>query len=222
MPTRRTNPHEPSDAALPLMIRITGRRCAVIGGGAVGTRRARRLAEHGADVVVISPDITSGIADLQERGVLADVRRRAYESEDLEGCLIAVAATSDRLVNARVARDARAAGVLCNVADAPAEGDVVVPAAGSRGRLTMAVSTSGASPVAAGVARDRALDALGPGWEAALDALAELRPQLTATYPAAEDLRAAVGRLLEPETLAALAASDQAPVTARAALGLGA
>lgn len=136
--------------------------------------------------------------------------------------MIAVAATSERAVNARVARDARAEGALCNVADLPAEGDIVVPATASRGRLTMAVSTSGASPVAAVVARDRALDALGPGWEAALDALAELRPQLAATYPAAEDLRAAVANLLAPDTLAALAASEQAPVTARAALGLGA
>ncbi len=220
MPPRRAEPHDPPDPALPLMVRISGRRCVVVGGGAVGTRRARRLAEHGAEVVVISPEVTPGIARLRDQGMVSELSRRAYATGDLNGSLLAVAATSDRDVNARVSRDAAAAGILCNVADAPADGDVVVPAAASRGRLTMAVATSGASPVAAALARDRSLEALGPGWERALDALAELRPELAAAYPETADLRAAVERLLDPAVLASLE-PDDGDSAVRDALGLG-
>lgn len=152
--------------------------------------------------------------------MVSELSRRAYATGDLNGSLLAVAATSDRDVNARVSRDAAAAGILCNVADAPADGDVVVPAAASRGRLTMAVATSGASPVAAALARDRSLEALGPGWERALDALAELRPELAAAYPETADLRAAVERLLDPAVLASLE-PDDGDSAVRDALGLG-
>jgi precorrin-2 dehydrogenase/sirohydrochlorin ferrochelatase len=220
MPSWRAEPHDPVNVALPLLLHLGGRRCVVVGGGPVGTRRATRLGEHGAEVVVISPQITPGIAALHERGAVAEIHRREYASGDLDGCLMAVAATSERTVNAQVARDARVAGVLCNVADAPSEGDVTVPASASRGRLTMAVATAGASPIAAGIARDRALAALGPGWEIALDVLAELRPELAATYSDASELRGAVERLLDPATLAALAAADDDADVARTALGL--
>ena len=220
----RAEPEVADHAALPLMVRVIGRRCAVVGGGSVGTRRAERLAKHGAEVIVISPEITSRLAELHESGAIAALRRRPYTAGDLEGCLMAVAATAERDVNARVAADARAAGILCNVADVPAEGDVIVPAGGARGRLTLSVATAGAGPVAAATARDRALAALGPGWEPALDLLAELRAELIARYPDPVDRRDAVGRLLAPASLEALsgARDRDRDGLARSALGLGA
>lgn len=176
MSSRYADRHVTPDAALPLMVQVRDRLCVVVGGGSVGAQRAARLAEHGAEILVVSPDLCEAMTTLVAEGAVGEVRSRPYRTEDLDGSMLAVAATSERATNAAVAEDARRAGILCNVADAPTEGDVTMPAVARRGLLTMVVATSGASPVAGAVARDRALDALGPGWEIALEQLKSLRP----------------------------------------------
>lgn len=116
----------------------------VVGGGEVANRKARKLLQARAKVVVISPEV-----ELELASVAAEVRRRPYREGDLEGAFLAFAATDRREVNAAVAREARERGTPVNVADEPTEGDFALPSTLRRGRLQVAVSTGGASPTLA-------------------------------------------------------------------------
>jgi cobalt-precorrin 5A hydrolase/precorrin-3B C17-methyltransferase len=133
----------------PIVLTDTARLSAVVvGGGAVGERKVRGLLEAGAMVRLVSPTATPQLAAWAEEGRVTWVQR-AYVSGDLTGASLAFAATGDRSVNAQIARDAAVAGVLCNVADAPEEGQFHVPAVHRSGGVTIAVSSSGAAPARA-------------------------------------------------------------------------
>lgn len=127
---------------------------AVVGGGVVGTRKVLGLLAGGARVAVIAPDASDELRGLARSGRI-EWARRPYRTGDLDGFGLAFAATSVREVNRRVADDARASGLLCNVADAPEEGTFIVPATHRTGDLLVAVGTGGASPARAAAVRDR-------------------------------------------------------------------
>ncbi len=150
----------------PIFLDLSGRRCVVVGGGKVADRKARKLLQARARVVVISPEIG---AELES--VAAEIHRRPYREGDLEGAHLAFAATNSREVNAAVAREARGRGVPVNVADEPSEGDFALPSTLRRGRLQVAVSTGGASPTLALRIRDELEEAFGPEWAGIVERL---------------------------------------------------
>ncbi|GAB6097131.1 bifunctional precorrin-2 dehydrogenase/sirohydrochlorin ferrochelatase [Desulfatiferula olefinivorans] len=129
----------------PIFLTIRNRPCLIIGGGAVGTRKATTLIRCGARVTVLSPDTTEELAELVRAGQVTLISR-PYTSDDLDGILLVFCATNDRDLNRRIAADAEIKGVLCNVADIPDASSFIVPSVVSRGDLTLAVSTGGASP----------------------------------------------------------------------------
>lgn len=154
----------------PIFMDLNGRRCVVVGGGAVGGRKARKLLQARAEVVVISPEIQ---AELES--VAVEVHHRPYREGDLKGAYLAFAATSVREVNAAVVREARGLGVPVNVADDPAEGDFVLPATLRRGGLQVAVSTAGASPALARSIRRELEAKFVPEWAGVVEELGHAR-----------------------------------------------
>ncbi len=148
----------------PLFMDVSGRRCVVVGGGGVASRKARGLLESGARVVVVSPEVTPEIDDMD-----VTVERRPYAPGDLAGCTLAFAATDSREVNAAVAREAEEHGIPVNVADRPAEGDFALPSVLRRGGLQVAVSTGGASPTLARRIRDAMEPSFAAEWESVVE-----------------------------------------------------
>ncbi|MHB8245573.1 MAG: precorrin-2 dehydrogenase/sirohydrochlorin ferrochelatase family protein [Acidimicrobiales bacterium] len=128
-----------------IALRIEGQRCLVVGGGPVGARKAASLAECGAMVTVVAPEVSQEIEALGIR-----IQRRPFEPADLGGCRLAVAATGIAEVDARVCEEARAAGVLVNAANDPEACEYLVPAVIRAGPVSVAVSTGGLSPYLAG------------------------------------------------------------------------
>ncbi len=160
-------------ADLPVMLRVEGRRCVVVGGGPVAARRAEALSAAGADVCVVAPRLDPKIVEL---GVT--VRRGAYEPSDLDGAFLVVIATDDAAVNGRVGQDAAARGVLVNRADEPDAGDLTVPAHRRFGPLTVAVHSGGVSASAARRVLDELAEHLDPSWAALLGTVAPFRPRV--------------------------------------------
>ena len=168
LPVRRSEIE--SSVLYPIFLDLRGRRCVVVGGGEVANRKARKLLQARAEVVVISPEIMPELAS-----VAVEVHRRPYRSGDLEEAYLAFTATDVREVNAAVSREARERGVPINVADAPSEGDFALPSTLRRGKLQVAVSTGGASPTLARSIRSRLEDIFGPEWAGVVEELEKTR-----------------------------------------------
>ena len=138
----------------------------VVGGGEVAGRKARKLLQARAEVVVISPEVRPEL-----ESVATEIHRRPYEEGDLEDAYLAFAATDAREVNAAVAEEAKGRGIPVNVADRPSEGDFALPSTLRRGRLQVAVSTGGASPALARGIKGELEELFGPEWAGVVEEL---------------------------------------------------
>ena len=135
-------------AYYPVYIDVKERTCTVIGGGKIGEEKVRKLLECGASVKVVSPEVTDGVSRLADDGGITWVRRE-YQPGDLEGAFIAIAATDHNPTNVRIAEEARKRNVLLNVVDVTHLCTFIAPSIATRGEVTVAVSTGGASPALA-------------------------------------------------------------------------
>lgn len=173
----------------PLNVRLTDKHCLVVGAGAVGRRKiASLLAADPAGLLVL--DAAPPDAELTDllRHPAASFAQRPFAASDLDGRFLVVAATADRAVNAAVALACRERGVLCNVVDAPDEGDFIVPAQAACGDLSVCISTGGHSPALARKIRQDLQGYLGLRYERLLALLGRLRPLLLGLgLPSAEN-----------------------------------
>jgi siroheme synthase-like protein len=150
----------------------------VVGGGSVGTRKALALAEAGAQVTVVSPNVTA-LLEEAERSRRITIVREAYHNDQLDRATLVVAATSSREVNAQIALDANSRGKLVNITDHPDEGNFHTMALHRSGDVTIAVS-SGGVPGAAARIRDAIAERFDGRYERAVSALRGLRSRLLA------------------------------------------
>lgn len=165
---------------MPLHLRLNGRTVLVVGAGAVGRRRAAALVAAGARVRWVAPDVPS-------TPPVAEALAAPFDLAHLHDALLAFACAPPQ-INAAVAAAARAAGVLVGRADAPEEGDLVVPAVVRRGPVTLGL-TSGA-PTAT-IALRRALEAAVPdAWGTFARLVGEARGRLVGVADRAPRLRA--------------------------------
>ncbi len=129
-------------------LRLKGRRCVVVGGGDIGLEKVEGLLACDADVTLVAPDAHPALRELAQEGSIR-WEAREYRSGDLEGCLIAIAATDNTDVNIAVFNDAERRAMLVNVVDVPPLCNFILPAIVRTGPLAVAISTAGASPALA-------------------------------------------------------------------------
>src|SRR5437588_1355923 len=129
-------------------LRLTGRRCVVVGGGEVGLEKVEGLLACDGDVTLVAPEADPELVQLALEGSIR-WEQREYRSEDLDGALLAIAATDDTDLNIRVFEDAEARSMLVNVVDVPPLCNFILPAIVRTGPLAVAISTAGASPALA-------------------------------------------------------------------------
>jgi precorrin-2 dehydrogenase / sirohydrochlorin ferrochelatase len=163
---------------------VDGRRCLVVGGGTVGLEKAAGLSACGALVTVVSPELHAGFAELD-----VDWRAREYETGDLDGMFLVIAATDETAVNQAVHRDAEARQMLCNVADVPELCNFILPAVHREGPIAVAVSTGGASPALAKRLRSQIAELVGPEHAALAEELRALRPEVKERFETYEERR---------------------------------
>jgi precorrin-2 dehydrogenase/sirohydrochlorin ferrochelatase len=132
----------------PVHLDIKNRKCLVVGGGAVGTRKVKTLLACGAKVAVISPKPTQQLTKLASEGAIT-LTQRPYRSADLDGTFLVIGATDDESLNQQISNDAAQTHTLCNIADRPQACNFILPSIIRRGDLVITISTSGKSPALA-------------------------------------------------------------------------
>jgi siroheme synthase-like protein len=163
------------------LIGMQARQTVVVGGGHVAARKVEGLLTAEAQVKVISPVLVPELQLLADSGNITFVQR-SYRDGDLEGAILAIAATDEITVNRAVWAEAIQRGCLVNVVDDPEHCTFILPAVLQRGEMSVAVSTGGSSPALARRLRERLEDIIGPEYRTLTELLAELRPELLANF----------------------------------------
>ena len=167
-------------------LRLKGRRCLVVGGGDIGLEKVEGLLACGADVTLVAPDAHPALGELADEGSIR-WERRDYEPGDLDGCLIAIAATDDTDVNIAVYDDAERRAMLVNVVDVPPLCNFILPAIVRTGPLAVAISTAGASPALAKRMKREIADLFGEPYADLAVLLNDARGWAKGTLPTYQD-----------------------------------
>ncbi|MBV9333319.1 MAG: hydroxymethylbilane synthase, partial [Candidatus Eremiobacteraeota bacterium] len=195
---------------LTISLRPNGRRAVIVGGGNVAARKAESLLRAGYPLFVVAERIGERLrCMLAGNGACAE---RSYETLDVAGAAIVVAATDDRDLNERVLADARSAGALTCDATQPERGDFTMPATRHVGELTISVDSAGAAPAFSRRVATELAARIDDTYAGALQTLTQLRAYVMETFAAPE--RAPILRALAQRPIAELAAGPVAAICA--------
>jgi precorrin-2 dehydrogenase len=167
------------NAYYPIFLKLKGKKTVVVGGGIVAQRKIEALLEHGAEVHVISRDLTPELDREVNAGRVKHVGEEFSESH-LDGAFMVIAATDDTDLNRRVSRAAQKRGLLINAVDQPDDCNFIVPSSLKRGDLRIAVSTSGKSPAMARKVREELEKHFGDEYESFLNLMGRMRREILA------------------------------------------
>lgn len=136
----------------PIFLDLKNRRCLLVGGGDIATRKGRLLSKAGARLRIVAPEISAELRELaaQNNG---EIFEREYQTDDLNDCVIAIAATDNESLNEIISRAAQIKNLPVNVVDNPALCTYITPAIIDRSPLVIAVSSGGDAPVLARLVR---------------------------------------------------------------------
>ena len=164
-------------ASFPFCVDLRGKKGLIVGGGALALRKIETLAPFKPSLRVVAPELLHEILELAEKGEI-DVEKRPFAPEDLDDLTFLVIATNDPGLNRQIAKTARPKVALINVVDSAEESTFCFPALIAREKLTVAVSTSGASPTAAADLRDQIERELPKDVDLILEQLARTREEI--------------------------------------------
>jgi len=191
-------------------LKLTGRRCVVVGGGEIGLEKVEGLLACDGRVVLVAPEAVPELEALAAEGSIEWIQRR-YEPGDLEKTFIAVAATNHTDVNIAVYRDAEERAMLVNVVDVPPLCNFILPAIVRTGPLAIAISTAGASPALAKRIKRQIADEFGEPYARLAVLLNEVRGWAKGTLPTYQDRKEFFEGIVngEPDPIELLRTGDE-------------
>jgi siroheme synthase-like protein len=195
-------------------LKLSGRRCVVIGGGDIGLEKVEGLLACDGEVTLIAPDAAPPLRELAAEGSIRWEQREYAGLEDLEGVFMVIAATNDTDVNIRVYEDAERRAMLVNVVDVPPLCNFILPAVFRSGPLAIAISTAGASPALAKRIKAEIADEYGEPYARLAELLNEVRGWAKGTLPTYQDRKAFFEEIVngEPDPIGLLREGDEAGV----------
>jgi precorrin-2 dehydrogenase / sirohydrochlorin ferrochelatase len=172
----------------PMFMKLEGRSCLVVGAGTIGQPKIGSLIAAGASVRVVALRATGEVSEWAKAGTIT-WEARAFNTADLDGAFLVIAATNSRETNAMIFHEARQRNILCNVVDDPEYCDFYYPAVVQRGDFQIAISTNGQSPALAQRIRRELEIQFGPEYGEWLQELGRIRQQLFASKINPEERR---------------------------------
>jgi precorrin-2 dehydrogenase/sirohydrochlorin ferrochelatase len=182
------------ESLFPILLKLSGKKCVVVGAGTIAAAKAAGLVRSGGRVVVIGPQATDWIRSQARAGRLI-WRRRQFVAADVKGAFLAIAATDSCAVNDAVFRASVKRGVLCNVVDDPERCDFYYPAIVRRGPLQIAISTGGQSPALARRLRIELQSQFGPEYGAWVEHVGKIRREILSQDLAAGERRRLIDQI---------------------------
>ena len=157
----------------PFMIDIKDKKIVIIGGGKVAANRVISLLPWQPQITIISSTLDERLQKLVEENNI-HYEARNFHLGDVEEAFIVIAATNDRHVN-QLVKNSCHKNQLFNIVDDPAESSFHFPALHVHNGITVAVTTSGISPLLAKHLRDEFASIIDEFDEGYLSFLQEIR-----------------------------------------------
>ena len=179
----------------PLFADLAGRRVVIVGGGGVAERKAALLLAADAQIEIVARELTPVFAEWIGSGRLRH-RAESFSEQQVDNAWLVIAATDDSGLNAAVAAAASARRIFVNVVDDADLSTFHVPAIVDRSPLIIAISSGGAAPMLARLARERIETVFDRGWGALAALLARARDRIRARYARVESRRRFYERVL--------------------------
>lgn len=167
--------------ALPIFMNITNRRCVVIGGGEVASRKVIMLLKANAAITLYSPEVCPALQVLSEDGTITHIKANFEPSQLTDACLV-IAATDVEVVNTAVSIAAKAKNIPVNVVDSPALCTFTMASIVERSPIVIAISSEGNAPVLARYLRTKIETMLPAGYGRIASIAGEFRDKVKAKY----------------------------------------
>ena len=132
---------------LPLFIETTGKKCLIVGGGKVASRKLIPILKAKMKVTLISPKVIEEIELNFQKNKNLKIIKRKFEPEDIEGQFLIIAATNEKTTNQRIAKLSKDNNILVNMAEDSLSGNTLIPSVVDRDPIKIAVSSGAASPI---------------------------------------------------------------------------
>jgi precorrin-2 dehydrogenase/sirohydrochlorin ferrochelatase len=192
-------------------LKLRGRRCLVIGGGALGLEKAEGLLACDGDVTVIAPEVGPELHELAAEGSIRWEQRAYAGPEDLEGSFMVIACTDDTDTNIAIYEDAERRAMLVNIVDVPPLCNFILPAIVRTGPLAIAISTAGASPALAKRMKREISAQFGEDYARLAVMLNDVRGWAKGTLPTYQDRKDFFESIVngEPDPIALIRAGEE-------------
>ena len=181
---------------IPLMIDISNKRVVIVGGGQVAERRIGTLVNYTTHIKVISPSLTVALYHRYEQGEMSWCAK-SFEVTDIAEADLIIAATNDNRVNQQIAAS-KPQHALLNMTTKAHAGDVVFPSILRRGRLTLSISTNGASPTLTAQILEEFKARFDLSYEAYVDFLYECRQRIKRSNLTTQEKQDFLKHVLDP------------------------
>ncbi len=153
----------------PVNLNLKGKKAVVIGGGKIAERKLKGLLDASADVTIVSPKLTTTLTEYAQKGKVIWMKKN-FDASDIQDAFLIIAATDQEKVNLAV-KKAAAPHQLISLVDNQGESNFILPSVVNRGKLSITVSTSGASPILAKKIKQEIADHYGTNYQEYVDFL---------------------------------------------------
>lgn len=176
----------------PFFVDVENQNCLVVGGGVVALRKVEKLLPFNPNITVVSPKVHKEILSIENINII----KRKFDFNDLKEKSFVITATDDKTLNKEIYNFCKENNIPVNTVDDKDNCSFIFPALARNNGVTVAISTSGKSPLYAKYLRKK-IESLIQDSESIVDNLSKYREKIKNEISLEENRKLAFEKLLE-------------------------
>lgn len=176
----------------PFFVDVENQNCLVVGGGVVALRKIEKLLPFNPNITVVSPKVHKEILSIENINII----KRKFDFNDLKEKSFVITATDDKVLNKEIYNSCKENNIPVNTVDDKDNCSFIFPALARNNGVTVAISTSGKSPIYAKYLRKK-IESLIQDSESIVDNLSKYREKIKNEISLEENRKLAFEKLLE-------------------------
>jgi len=161
----------------PAFLKLDNKKILIVGGGYIAYEKLEHLLDFTSDISVVALDFSDDMLKMIQDNNL-HYEQRAYNKGDIADFAVVIVAVDDIPLQGEIFLESKQYNCLCNSVDSVDYCDFIFPSYVKKDDLTIAISTSGASPAMAKHLRIYLQNLIPPGISEFLQEMKNLRKTL--------------------------------------------